>query len=203
MVQRGVSILWLALVVAVLPVTAYADAEIGKPAPEFSGTGSDGKTHTLAEYRGRILVIEWLNHDCPYVRKHYDTRNMQSLQKELTDQGVAWLSVISSAPGKQGHSSAAKANADAKEKDAHATAILLDESGEIGRAYGAKTTPTMFVVGADGTLIYKGAIDDRPTFAKDTISGAKNYVRQAVNETREGKQVSEPATAAYGCSVKY
>ena len=186
-----------------LPATAPAAVEIGKPAPAFSATASDGRTHSLEEYRGKIVVLEWLNHGCPYVRKHYDTHNMQSLQKELTDQGVVWLSIISSAPGKQGHSTAENAAADAKQNDAHPSAVLLDETGEIGRTYEAKTTPTLFVIGADGTLIYKGAIDDQPTFVKETISGAKNYVRQAVTEARAGKPVSEPSTTSYGCSVKY
>jgi len=200
--KRSIALLAVALLVQ-LPASAHAAAEIGKPAPNFTATGSDGKTHSLAEYHGKIVVLEWLNHGCPYVRKHYDTQNMQALQKEMTEQGVIWLSIISSAPGQQGHSSAEKANADAQTNGAHPTAILLDETGTIGRLYEAKTTPHMFVISANGTLVYKGAIDDKPTFAHDTVAGAKNYVRQAVEETREGKPVSTPVTTPYGCAVKY
>jgi peroxiredoxin len=185
------------------PMPAQAAVEVGKPAPEFTVTGSDGKTHSLAEYKGKYVVLEWLNHGCPYVKKHYETKNMQALQKEMADKGVVWLSVISSAPGQQGYADAATANEQAKASDAHPAAILLDEKGTVGHAYEAKTTPHMFVIGPDGTLIYKGAIDDQPTFDKETIAGAKNYVRQAVSEATSGKPVSEPVTTAYGCSVKY
>ena len=195
--------LMLAAFFAFAPANADAAAEIGQPAPAFSVTGSDGKSHSLAEYQGKYVVLEWLNHGCPYVRKHYDTQNMQSLQKELTDKGAVWLSIISSAPGQQGHSTADKASADAASNGAHATVILLDESGDVGRLYDAKTTPQMFVVGPDGTLLYKGAIDDQPTFAKDTVAGAKNYVRQAASESMAGNPVSEPAVTPYGCAVKY
>lgn len=185
------------------PSAVHATAEVGKPAPEFSAMGSDGKTHALGDYKGKIVVLEWLNHGCPYVRKHYETGNMQALQKELADKGVVWLSIISSAPGQQGHSSPAKANTDAETNGAHPAAILLDENGAVGRLYEAKTTPHMFVVAADGTLVYKGAIDDQPTFAQETVKGAKNYVRQAVSETGEGKPVTDAVTTPYGCSVKY
>ena len=193
----------LALAVTTVPVIADAAAEIGQPAPEFSVTGSDGKTHALADYRGKYVVLEWLNHDCPYVAKHYDTENMQALQKETTGKDMVWLSVISSAPGKQGHSTPEKANEHASAKGAAPTAILLDEKGEVGTLYEAKSTPHMFVVDPEGTLIYKGAIDDQPTFEKETVSGAKNYVRQALAEATAGKVVSAPDTRAYGCSVKY
>ena len=193
----------LALAVTTVPVIADAAAEIGQPAPEFSVTGSDGKTHALADYRGKYVVLEWLNHDCPYVAKHYDTENMQALQKETTGKDMVWLSVISSAPGKQGHSTPEKANEDASAKGAAPTAILLDEKGEVGTLYEAKSTPHMFDVDPEGTLIYKGAIDDQPTFEKETVSGAKNYVRQALAEATAGKAVSAPDTQAYGCSVKY
>jgi AhpC/TSA family len=185
------------------PQSARASAEVGKPAPDFSVAASDGKSYSLSEYRGKYVVLEWLNHGCPYVRKHYDTGNMQSLQKEMAAEGVVWFSIISSAPGHEGHSDADKANADAKANDAHPAAILLDGKGDVGRSYEAKTTPHMFVIGPDGTLLYKGAIDDKPTFAKDTVAGAKNYVRQAISEAMAGKPVSEAITTPYGCSVKY
>lgn len=205
MTRRAVAAFVFALAVTTysVPDVAHATAQIGKPAPDFSVTGSDGRTHTLSEYKGKIIVLEWVNHGCPYVRKHYDTGNMQALQKELTDGGVIWLSIISSAPGQQGHSTAEKANADAASNGSHPSAVLLDENGEVGRLYEAKTTPHMFVVNTDGTLAYKGAIDDKPTFAHDTVTGAKNYVRQAVSEIKNGKPVSEPLTTPYGCGVKY
>jgi peroxiredoxin len=191
------------LAVASAPATVLAAATVGEPAPAFSVQGADGKTHALDEYKGKYVVLEWLNHECPYVKKHYASGNMQSLQKDLTGQGVVWLSVISSAPGTQGHATAEKAVESAKTHDAAPTAILLDEKGEVGRAFEAKVTPHMFVIGPDGKVLYKGAIDDKPTFAKDTVAGAKNYVRQALAEATAGKPVSEPSTTPYGCSVKY
>jgi peroxiredoxin len=201
---RTIAAATVALAIAVcVPLTVNAAVEVGKPAPDFMVAGSDGKTHSLAEYKGKYVVLEWLNHGCPYVKKHYETKNMQALQKEMAGKGVVWLSVISSAPGAQGHSDAAKANADAKASEAQPAVILLDEKGEVGRLYEAKTTPHMFVIGPDGTLVYKGAIDDQPTFDKETVAGAKNYVRQAVVEATAGKPVSEPVTTPYGCSVKY
>lgn len=186
-----------------LPVPAAAAPTVGQPAPAFSLPGSDGATHSLEEYRGKYVVLEWLNHGCPYVKKHYNTDNMQNLQKEMTGKDVVWLSIISSAPGKQGYSTPEEAQAEAKERSAHPTAILLDPDGKVGTLYEAKTTPHMFVIGPDGSLLYKGAIDDKPSFWKSSVAGAKNYVRQALNESMEGKPVSEPVTTPYGCSVKY
>lgn len=204
MIRRAVAASFaLALVSYASPPLAHATAQIGKPAPDFSVMGSDARTHTLSEYQGKIVILEWLNHGCPYVRKHYDTGNMQALQKETTAKDVIWLSVISSAPGQQGYSTAEKANADAQTNGARPTVILLDDNGAVGRLYEAKTTPHMFVINAAGALVYKGAIDDKPTFAHDTVAGAKNYVRQAIGEIKEGKPVSEPLTTPYGCGVKY
>jgi len=193
----------LLLIALTAPAPARAAAEIGARAPAFSVAGSDGQTHALSQYEGKYVVLEWLNHGCPYVRKHYDTGNMQALQKEMTGEGVVWLSVISSAPGQQGHSSTEKANADAKANDAHPSAILLDDNGEVGRLYEAKTTPDMFVIDPTGKLIYKGAIDDKPTFDKASVEDAKNYVRQAIAQSKAGEPVSAPVTTPYGCSVKY
>jgi peroxiredoxin len=201
--RHSVAAFSLVVLTAASAGLAFAAPEVGKPAPEFSAAGSDGQTHALADYRGKVVVLEWLNHGCPFVRKHYDTRNMQALQKEAAEKGVVWLSVISSAPGQQGHSSADKARADIEANDAAPAVVLLDEGGAVGRLYEAKTTPHLFVIGADGTLLYKGAIDDQPTVSKDSVAAAKNYVRLALQETLAGRPVSEPVTAPYGCPVKY
>ena len=189
---------------ACIPVTAASAAvTVGQPAPAFSLPGSDGKTHALADYSGKIVVLEWFNHECPFVKKHYESQNMQKLQRDYTAKEVVWLSVISSAPGKQGHATASEAAATAKELNAAPTAVLLDETGSVGQSYGAKTTPHMFVIGKDGTLLYEGAIDDDPSFKQDKIATSKNYVRDALDETIAGKPVSEPESTPYGCGVKY
>ncbi len=193
------SLLSLASFIAV----AVATPQVGKPAPEFTLTDSDGKTHNLADFKGKIVVLEWLNHGCPFVKKHYDSGNMPSLQKKYTGQGVVWLSIVSSAPGKQGHMSTAETNKAKMEKKSASTAVLIDEKGTVGKLYDAKRTPEMFIVGKDGTLIYAGAIDDKPSPDPADVAGAKNYVAQALDEALAGKPVSEPATTAYGCSVKY
>ncbi|HWP64564.1 MAG TPA: thioredoxin family protein [Candidatus Limnocylindria bacterium] len=186
-----------------LGAAAAAAVTTGQPAPAFSLPGSDGKTHALADYAGKIVVLEWFNRECPFVKKHYESQNMQQLQREYTGRNVVWLTVISSAPGKQGHATASQAAAIAKELGAAPTAVLLDEQGSVGRAYGAKTTPHMYVIGKDGTLLYQGAIDDDPSAQRDGVATAKNYVRRALDETLAGKPVSEPVTTPYGCSVKY
>ena len=148
-------------------------------------------------------MLEWHNQGCPFVKKHYETGNMQRLQKELTGQGVVWYSIISSAPGKQGYVTAAEEDAYLKEHGASPTAVILDQDGSIGRLYGAKTTPHMFVIDDKGKLVYAGAIDDKPTPDKADVEGAKSYVLAAYNESKAGKPVTVAATAPYGCSVKY
>jgi peroxiredoxin len=190
------------VVCAVAPA-ASADVEVGKPAPGFTLPSAAGEQLSLGSLKGKFVVLEWLNHGCPYVRKHYDSGNMQGLQSKMTQKGVVWLSIISSAPGKQGHSTPKQALADAEAKGAKPTAVLLDESGTVGREYGATTTPHMFVIDPSGVLIYMGAIDDQPTFDADSVAGAKNWVKLAVEESMDGKPVSHPATKPYGCSVKY
>jgi peroxiredoxin len=182
---------------------APAAPEVGQPAPQFSALGSDGKTYDLASFAGKFVVLEWLNHGCPFVKKHYGGGNMQALQKEYTAKGVVWLSIISSAPGKQGHSTPEQANAATKEAGAAPTAVLLDETGTVGKLYDATTTPHMFVVDPKGVLIYAGAIDDQPSFDPDSLANAKNYVRAALDEAMAGKPVTTAATKSYGCSVKY
>lgn len=190
---------WIAAAALVVTATGAPAA----PAPDFSLPGADGKTYALADYRGRYVVLEWLNHGCPFVRKHYDSGNMQALQARATDEDVVWLSVVSSAPGKQGHDSAEGHLATAGGKTAAPMAILLDESGEVGKAYGARTTPHMYVVDPHGELIYRGAIDDRPSTDRSDIEGAHNYVLAALSAARAGEPVDPASTQPYGCAVKY
>lgn len=176
---------------------------IGQSAPAFTGTDINGKSIRLADLAGKLVVLEWTNHGCPFVRKHYDSRNMQRLQADATAQGVVWLSLISSAPGEQGHVSPADGKARMEAEKWAASALLLDPAGTIGRAYGAKTTPHMYIIGKDGTLLYNGAIDDRPTAEVQDIEGARNHVREALTEILAGKPVSVSSTRPYGCGVKY
>jgi len=182
--------------------TAWA-ARVGEPAHDFTATDTNGQVHKLSQYAGKYVVLEWHNRGCPYTQKHYDTGNMQRLQREWTARGVIWLTVISSAPGKQGYVTAADENAFLKEVNAAPTAVLLDPTGDLGHLYDAKTTPHMFIINPQGTLIYNGAIDDRPTTDHADINGAKNYVSLALTEALAGKPVSDPTTRPYGCSVKY
>lgn len=191
----------LALAFAAQP--AAAKPELGRPAPAFSVTDTTGKTWSLADVSGKGMILEWTNHDCPYVQKHYGSGNMQALQKEAKEAGYAWLSVISSAPGKQGHVTSAQADELSKDRGASPTAVLLDGDGSMGRAYGAQTTPHMYVIDGSGTLVYMGGIDDRATTDLADVEGAKNYVRIAMAELLAGQPVSNPATRPYGCSVKY
>ena len=178
-------------------------AKVGAPAPAFTATDTKGTVHRLADFKGKFVVLEWHNQGCPYVKKHYDSGNMQRLQKEWTAKGVVWLTVISSAPGKQGYVTPAEADAYVKDKSAVPTAVLLDPTGVVGLAYDAKTSPHMFIIDPSGTLIYNGAIDDKPTTDLSDVPGAKNYVSQALGEAMAGKPVSLSTTRPYGCSVKY
>ena len=182
---------------------AFAAPEIGKPAPAFVLKDTQGKDVSLADQKGKVVVLEGINHGCPFVKKHYGSGNMQNLQKEYTAKGVVWLSVASSAPGKEGYMKADGWNKAIAEKKSAATAVLLDPDGVAGRAYGAKTTPHMFVIDAEGRLVYKGAIDDRPSADPADVPGAKNYVRQALDSVLAGKPVAAPSTPPYGCGVKY
>ena len=176
---------------------------IGQPAPDFTATDTNGKTVKLSDYKGKVVVLEWTNHECPYVRKHYGSNNMQTIQKDATAQGVVWLSVISSAKGEQGYVEPAAANQLTASRSASPSAVLLDPTGKIGQEYGAKVTPHMYVIDASGKLAYMGGIDDKATSNPADIPSAKNYVRAALGEVMAGKPVSEPVTRAYGCTVKY
>jgi peroxiredoxin len=187
----------------VVPRRADAVPTIGAPAPAFTLVSSTGPRLSLADQRGKVVVLEWTNHDCPYVRKHYDTQNMQGLQKEATAQGIVWLTIISSAPGTQGHVNAGEANDLTRTRGAAPTAVLFDPTGVTGKAYGATNTPHMYVVSRDGILVYAGAIDDRPTSRRSDVQGAQNYVRAALASVAAGQPVKVPVTRAYGCTIKY
>ena len=181
----------------------HAEAEIGKPTPAFTLPSCESKSVSLADFKGKVVVLEWTNYGCPFVVKHYGSGNMQKLQADATAKGVIWLSICSSAPKQQGHATPADALKACTEKNSAATAYLIDESGATGRAYGAKRTPEMYVINADGILVYQGAIDDKKSVDPADIATAKNLVAAAIDETLAGKPVSTPETEAYGCSIKY
>jgi len=182
---------------------AHAAAIVGQRAPSFELRDADGKSVKLDSYRGKYVVLEWTNFGCPFVGKQYGSGNMQSLQKKYTEQGVVWLTICSSAKGKQGYVDGAGAKEGMKERDAAPTRFLLDPKGSVGKSYGAKTTPHMFVIDPKGTVIYIGAIDDKPSTNKDDVPTAKNYVAAALDESMAGAKVETSATQPYGCSVKY
>jgi peroxiredoxin len=177
--------------------------QIGSPAPDFTGTDSNGKVVKLSELRGRTVVLEWSNHECPYVGKHYRSGNMQKLQNDATSQGVVWLTILSSAPGTQGNVTAAEANSLTEKRRAAPTAVVIDPSGTIARLYDARTTPHMFVIDKGGVLRYMGGIDDKPTTDLADITAAKNYVRMALTAVAAGGPVPDAITRPYGCSIKY
>ena len=181
----------------------YAAVEPGKLAPDFTLTDTNGKAHTLAENKGKFVVLEWINPECPFVKKHYNSGNMQGLQKDYTGKGVVWFSINSSAQDKEGYAPPDMANAWTKEKGAAPTAVLLDTNAKVAKEYGAQKAPHMFVINPNGVLIYQGAIDDNPSPDPSTITGAKNYVRSALDAAMNGKAVTDLATKSYGCSVKY
>ena len=178
-------------------------AKVGAPAPDFTATASDGKTYHLADYRGKFVVLEWHNNGCPYTKKHYESGNMQRLQKEWTGKGVVWFTIISSAPGTQGYMTAEQENAYVGKMQAAPTAVLLDSTGDVGHLYDAKTTPQLVVIDPQGTVIYDGAIDDHPTTETSDIPQSKNYLDLALKQATAGKQVEVATSRPYGCSVKY
>lgn len=182
---------------------AVASVKVGEPAPNFSLAGEDGQNHSLADYKGKTVVLEWTNADCPFVKKHYSSGNMQSLQKTYTGKDVVWLSIISSAPGKQGNVDAAGALSNIKEKGAAPSHVLLDSKGEVGRLYEAKTTPHMFIIDKSGKLAYAGGIDSEASADPADIATATPYVKSALDELLAGKPVTTAVTRPYGCSIKY
>ena len=196
------TIIGTAFLLAALLSPAWA-VRIGEKAPDFTATDTNGQTHKLSEYAGKFVVLEWHNRGCPYTQKHYTSGNMERLQREWTGRGVVWLTVISSAPGKQGYVTAADENSYLKEMKAAPTAVLLDPTGAVGHLYDAKTTPQMIIINPQGLMIYDGAIDDKATTDTADIAISKNYVQQALEEAMAGKAVTVASTRPYGCSVKY
>ncbi len=186
-----------------LLVSAADRPEVGKPAPDFTLTDSNGKSHSLSAFRGKVVVLEWINHGCPFVVKHYASGNMQRTQQAAAADGAVWLSICSSAPGKQGHLSPAGWNKTNAEKGAAPAAVLLDEAGKVGRLYHATATPQLFVIDAAGTVVYSGAIDNKPTTNVDDVPKAQNHVLAALADLKAGRAVATPVTKPYGCSVKY
>lgn len=187
---------------ACLP-SAHATPVVGEAAPTFTATDTNGNEISLSDFKGKDVVLEWSNHQCPFVKKHYEPGNMQKLQKEATDNGTIWLTIVSSAEGKQGSVTNDEANDIMKEVGAHSTARILDPSGEIGKLYDAKTTPHMFVIDKNGVLAYAGAIDSNNSFKSSSIEGATNYVTEALKSLKAGEPVKVASTKPYGCSVKY
>lgn len=211
MTTRHPRVLCAALVVglltaAALPATSMAQtnqAEVGEPAPNFTLQAADGDEHSLADFEGQYVVLEWLNFGCPFVGKHYGSGNMQRLQDTYTDEGVVWLSIVSSAPGKQGYYPPGEMVEQKKKHDGNMTAILMDPDGEVGKTYGATVTPHMYVVSPKGELLYRGGIDDKPTTDEADIEGATNYVRMALDAAMNGEEVRPKRAEPYGCTIKY
>ena len=190
--------------VALMPALALAASpDVGKPAPLFTAVDSNGKSWSLAELKGKVVVIETTNHDCPYVRKHYTAKNMQTQQREAAAKGVVWLTSASSATGEEGYVTASQANELTRSRDAAPAAVLLDPQSRIARAYGATVTPHMYIIDASGILVYKGGIDSIPSSDIADIPKARQYVRIGLGEVLAGKPVSDSSTRAYGCSLKY
>jgi peroxiredoxin len=192
--------LFALMLFAALPAHAVT---VGEKAPEFALESAAGGSVKLAQYRGKFVVLEWVNPECPYVRKHYGSSNMQGLQKEYTARDVVWLSINSTRAGHPEHKKPAEMSGWMRQMNAAPTATLLDPKGNVGRAYGARTTPHMYIVDPKGVLVYAGGIDDKRSTDPADVKTAKNYVRAAMDELLAGKKVSEASTAPYGCSVKY
>ena len=201
--SRTLKIIALALILLITPNISYAAPEIGKPAPAFTGSDVNGNQINLSDYAGKTVGLEWTNHECPYVKKHYDTQNMQTLQKEATDNDAVWLTIVSSAKGQQGQTPPEEAKEVMSAVGSYETARILDPEGTIGQAYDARTTPHMFVINPEGILVYMGAIDDNPTVSQKGVEGATNFVREALNALEEGSPIKTASTRPYGCSVKY
>jgi alkyl hydroperoxide reductase subunit AhpC len=180
-----------------------AVATIGKSAPDFTLVDATGNKHTLSDLSGKYVVLEWVNFDCPFVRKHYDSENMPRLQSALGEKEVVWLSICSSAPGTQGYFEGEALTERLKKEQSNAAAYLIDADGSVGRAYDAKVTPHMYVIDPDGILRYAGAIDDRPSTKVADVEGATNYVVKALDALTADEEVETSYTKAYGCSIKY
>lgn len=193
----------IALITAFFVSPALAMVEVGQAAPDFIAVDINENEQTLSQYKDKIVVLEWNNPGCPFVVKHYESKNMQNLQQYATTNDVVWLTINSSAPGKQGNMSTEEAQSLFKEQGLYSTAYILDQDGTIGKLYGASTTPHMFVIDPMGNIAYAGAIDDKPTFDQADIEGANNYVKMAVDSLLAREEIETASTEAYGCSVKY
>jgi peroxiredoxin len=193
----------LSVALAFAPIARSAAADLGQPAPAFRLTDLDGQAHALADCAGKYVVLEWTNYECPFVQKHYRSGNLQAMQKDYAAKGVLWFSVNSSAPGKQGHYTVAEWQGRAAEMKNASTAILLDPEGSVGKAYGAKTTPHCFIIDPKGTLVYMGAVDDKPSTSTADVANALNYVREVLDAGLAGTPLAPKATVPYGCGVKY
>jgi peroxiredoxin len=193
----------LGAVISAVTFAAHAAVAPGQPAPEFRLTDIDGKPRKLSDYRGKYVVLEWFNSECPFVQKHYESGNMQVLQTKFTGQGVVWLGINSTSPKHSNYRDPARSQAILKEWKSSPTAFLLDPDGKVGQQYGARTTPHMYVIDPKGTLVYVGGIDDKPSVSARDIPGAKNYVAAALDEALAGRTIGTPSATPYGCSVKY
>lgn len=203
-IQQSFKLVLAGATFALASLHAFAEPLVGKAAPAFSGKAADGSTINLADLKGKTVVLEWTNHDCPYVKKHYDlSGNIPGLQKDATAKEVVWLQVISSAPGKQGNVDGATAKSLNEKRSAVPTNTILDPEGTIGKLYDAKVTPHMFVINAEGTLVYKGGIDSIKTADPADIPKAIPYVKDALEAVGAGKAIKNSSTAPYGCSIKY
>jgi peroxiredoxin len=192
-----------AALAATLVLPANASPDIGKEAPNFTARTADGKTVDLKSLRGKIVVLEWTNHQCPYVKMHYGANNMQATQKDATTQGVVWLQIISSPPGRQGYLEGPEAIKVNAERNSLPTQVVLDPDGKIGSLYGAQTTPHMYVIDAKGALVYKGGIDSIPSYRADSLPKAVNYVRETLAALASNRAVPNPSTRPYGCTIHY
>ncbi len=201
--MKKLTALFASLAITFTASATLSGAEIGEPAPDFTLKCSNGNDVSLSDFEGKFVVLEWVNHGCPFVRKFYQVGEMQRLQKEYTDQGVIWLTMNSSAPGLQGHMTAEQANQSIVDLEAHPTAILLDHDGVVGKSYDARVTPHMYVINPDGVLIYNGAIDSNSSSRSEDIADAENYVVSALTAAMNGEEVATPRTRPYGCSMKY
>lgn len=194
----------LGLLVLLLAISSFAkEAKVGKTAPNFTLKDANGKIHELTDFRGKIVVLEWVNYDCPFVKKHYNSGNMQMLQKKYTEKDVVWLLINSSAPGKQGNFEPKEIQRRSKEHETAFSAYLMDADGKVGKTYGAKTTPHMFIIDPKGELVYAGGIDDIRSTNVDDIAKAHNYVAAALDQALAGKAIEVSSSSPYGCSVKY
>jgi len=193
------ALLWVA------PAGSRADdrAGVDSPAPGFTLNDAQGGAHSLSDYRGKYVILEWVNFGCPFVGKHYGSGSMQELQRTMTARGAVWLSVCSSAPGKQGYYEGIGLIEKLKEENASPTAYLVDADGTVGKLYGAKTTPHMFIIDPKGVLIYEGGIDNIASTDRDDIPKATNYVKEVMAAAWDGKPLPVKTTRSYGCSVKY